>query len=449
MKKALLIVGALVILGALLTGAFAGGLVVGRMTGRAAAPPATVPVTSSLDDGAVQVPVGTPAPAEESTPVDEVTATPETLTSTPGITETAGAPVDTFDYDLLRTVLQLLDEQFYGDIPNGEQLAYGAIHGMLLTLDDPYTSFIEPDAAAIINEDSSGQFQGIGALVTMRDDGYLEIASVMRGQPAEAAGVKAGDIIVAVGDKSLVGLGLDEAISYIRGPAGTVADLEIIRSGEPDSLFISVTRAKIETPIVESRMLDKDIAYIRLAEFDASAQDRVQAALEDLLAQNPKALVFDLRDDPGGWLSQAIGVADLFLDQGLVAIERDSQGNEQRFTSQTGDIGEQIPMVVLVNGGSASASEIVAGALQDRGRAVLIGTKTLGKGSVQLPNNLEDGSQLRITIARWYTPNEQELHGNGLMPDVEATIPDDTPAGEDPQLQQAIDYIVTNNYEIK
>jgi carboxyl-terminal processing protease len=159
--------------------------------------------------------------------------------------------------------------------------------------------------------------------------------------------------------------------------------------------------------------------------------------------------VFDLRDNPGGWLNQAIGVADLFLDQGTVAIQRDSLGGEQRFTSRNGDLGEQIPMVVLVNRGSASASEIVAGALQDRGRALLIGTQTLGKGSVQLPNNLDNGAQLRVTIARWYTPNEQALHGNGLMPDVEAPWPNETPAGEDPQLQQAIDYLIENDYEIR
>jgi carboxyl-terminal processing protease len=350
-------------------------------------------------------------------------------------------PVEAFNYELLREVLQILEEQYYGEIPNGEELAYGAIRGMLLTLDDPYTSFVEPEITAIINEDASGEYEGIGAMVTMREDGYLEVTSLIPGQPAEAAGVEPGDIILAVGDQSIVGLGLYEAISYIRGPAGTEADLEILRAGEPDSVFITVRRARIETPIVETDVLEDNIAYLRLTEFDATAGERVEEALEELLAEDPDGLVFDLRNNPGGWLSQAIAVADVFLDEGPVAIQRDSMGNEQRYRSDDGDIGEAIPMVVLVNRGSASASEIVAGAIQDRDRAPLIGTQTLGKGSVQLPNNLDNGAQLRVTIARWFTPGEQELHNNGLTPNIEVTVDPDAPADEDPQLERALDYL--------
>ncbi|HQE99932.1 MAG TPA: S41 family peptidase, partial [Anaerolineae bacterium] len=182
--------------------------------------------------------------------------------------------------------------------------------------------------------------------------------------------------------------------------------------------------------------------YIQLTEFDDTATDRVTAALQALLNQGAEGLIFDLRDNPGGFLTQAIQIGDLFLDKGVVAVERDSGGGEQTFTSQSGDLGETIPLVVLVNGGSASASEIVAGAIQDRGRGVLIGEQTLGKGSVQLPHDLSDGSQLRVTIARWYTPNNHSIHGAGLKPDIEAPIPEDTPAGEDPQLQRAIQYLV-------
>ena len=149
-----------------------------------------------------------------------------------------------------------------------------------------------------------------------------------------------------------------------------------------------------------------------------------------------------MRNNPGGWLNQAIGVADIFLDRGVVVTPRDSEGNERVFESRNGDTGEKITMVVLVNRGSASASEIVAGALQDRDRAVLIGQTTLGKGSVQVPNDLYDGSQLRVTIARWFTPSEQEIHGNGLTPNVEVEFPLDTPEGEDPQLERAIEFIL-------
>jgi carboxyl-terminal processing protease len=312
---------------------------------------------------------------------------------------------------------------------------------MLLTLDDQYTSFIDPEITSILNEDASGTFEGIGAIVNMRSDGFLEIVSLIPGQPAEAAGILPGDIILAVGDQSIVGMGLYEAISYIRGPEGTDAELEIARSEEPDSIFITVTRARIEIPIVEYEMLEDDIAYIQLSEFDANATDRLNDALAELLDQDAEALIFDLRDNPGGWLNQAIGVSDIFLDRGVVLIQRDSDGNERVFESRNGDAGEEIPMVVLINRGSASASEIVAGALQDRERAVLIGETTLGKGSVQVPNDLYDGSQLRVTIARWYTPNEQLIHGNGLTPEIEVDFPRDTPADEDPQLDRAIEYI--------
>jgi carboxyl-terminal processing protease len=451
MKKTLIIVGVLVMLGALVMSAFAGGMVVGRFTMRQAPPAQQELVPPPQEIAPPDRVEGEAPPVEELLEPEEATPAPDEPRPTPPVEESFQpreprdpglAPVEAFDYELLETVLELLEEQFYGEIPSGEDLTYGAIRGMLMTLGDPYTSFIEPRITAILNEDASGEFEGIGAMVQMRDDGYLEVSSVMPNQPAEEAGVLAGDLIVAVGDQSLVGLGLYEAISFIRGPAGTDAELEILRPGVPDPVFITVTRARIEIQIVETRMLDNDIAYLRLTEFDATAARSVEDALDELLAQNPRGLVFDLRNNPGGWLNQAIAVADLFLDRGLVAIQRDSTGREQRFSSQSGEIGESIPMVVLINRGSASASEIVAGAIQDRERAVLVGTVTLGKGSVQLPNNLDDGSQVRITIARWYTPNEQVLHGTGLTPDIEVEITAETPVGEDPQLEAATQYLL-------
>ena len=425
-RKILIIVGTLAIVMTLTVIAFGGGLLIGRLTAR------TSGATTLAPDVAVVEEPGN-EPATEQPPA--FTSQPPSTSDVPTVASTD------FDYELVQEVLGLLEEQFYGEIPDQQTLTYGAIRGMLLTLDDPYTSFIDPQITSILNEDASGSFEGIGATVTMREDGYLEIVSLISGQPAEAAGVLPGDIVLAVGDQSIVGMGLYEAISYIRGPAGTDAVLTIVRADEEEPIIITVTRASIEVPIVEYRMLDEGFGYVRLSEFDANAADRVQEALEELAQQNPKGLIFDLRSDPGGWLDQAIKVSDLFLNEGLVAIERDSEGGEQRFYSYDGDIGEDIPMVVLVNRGSASASEIVAGALQDRGRAVLIGTQTLGKGSVQRPNALSDGSQLRVTIARWFTPNDNSIHGDGLEPDVLVEIPDDTPTGEDPQLQRAIQYL--------
>jgi len=196
---------------------------------------------------------------------------------------------------------------------------------------------------------------------------------------------------------------------------------------------------------VEYEMLEDDIGYILLTEFDANARDRVEDALDDLVNQGAEQLILDLRGNPGGWLDQAIKVSDLFLGESVVAIERDSDGGERSFSAYDGDSGEDIPMVILVNGGSASASEIVAGALQDHERAPLIGTTTLGKGSVQRPNNLDDGSQLRVTIARWFTPNDRSIHGDGLEPDVVVERPNDTPSDEDPQLDRAIEYLQQGN----
>ncbi|HOU12482.1 MAG TPA: S41 family peptidase [Anaerolineae bacterium] len=427
MRKVLIIVGIAVIAIAMTIGAFGGGFAVGRLTANAKAPAAPSPSVT----------------LEAATP-EETVAPPST--SAPPTPRTPVVPAsDDFDYQILQDVLKLLDQQFYGEIPDGKTLAYGAIRGMLLTLDDPYTSFIDPQVSAILNEDASGTFEGIGAMVNMRDDGYLEIASLIPGQPAEAAGVLPGDIILAVGDQSIVGLGLYEAISYIRGPAGTEAVLKIARPDVEEPIIITVVRAKIEVPVVDYKMLENDIAYVRLTEFDANAADKVNDALKELLAKKPKGLIFDLRANPGGWLDQAIKVSDIFLGKGLVAIERDSSGGEQRFYSYNGDLGEDIPMVVLVNAGSASASEIVAGALQDRERAVLIGTKTLGKGSVQRPNDLQDGSQLRVTIARWFTPKDKSIHGDGLEPDIEVEYPRDTPVGEDPQLDRAVEYLRSGN----
>ncbi len=392
------------------TAAFLGGVVIGRRT-------APTPVFF--------------------TPTPEVSPTPSSGAGSP-----TPPPTDSrLNYALIKKTLDLISSEFYGDIPDVSELTYGAIRGMLNTLDDPYTSFIEPEVARILNEDASGQFEGIGATVRMREDGYLEVVRPLAGQPAEKAGLKSGDLIVEVDGQSIVGMGLYEALNLIRGKAGTQVTLKVLREGEKDPLTFTITRARIEMPIVEYRMLDDKVGYISLTEFDAKATQRVDDAIKALQEQGMEALIFDLRDNPGGWLDQALGVADLFLKDGVIAIERSSDGQEQVFRAHAGDRAESIRLVVLVNGGSASASEIVAGALQDRDRATLIGQNTLGKGSVQRPHNLSDGSQLRVTIARWYTPNNRSIHGDGLKPDIEVEIPQDTPAGEDPQLQRALEYI--------
>jgi carboxyl-terminal processing protease len=292
-----------------------------------------------------------------------------------------------------------------------------------------------------LREDASGSFQGIGALVRINEGQKVEIVKVFQDSPAESKGILAGDQIVAVDGKSIVGFGIYEAIGLIRGPAGTDVKLSIERPGEELPFDVTVTRAQIEIPLVESRMIGSDVAYVLLSGFDSQATEQLSANIQSLLDRNPKGLILDLRGNPGGFLDQAIGVADLFLDNGLVMIERERDGSEQTFRSDTGDLAETVPLVVLIDRGSASASEIVAGAVQDRQRGEVIGTLSFGKGSVQRVHELSDGSELRVTIARWFTPDDRAIHGQGIEPDIVVEPGEDT--STDPQLDRAVEFLRT------
>lgn len=372
----------------------------------------------------------------------QIQPSPEPTPSTTLPTPPPPSNADEETFQLFWEVWDIVQREYYGELPDMRTITYGAIRGMLATLGDDYTSFIEAQIAAITREDASGSFQGIGAYVSMRDDGKLELVSIIPNSPAEAAGLLAGDRVLEVDGRSIVGLGLYEAIALIRGPAGTQVTLLIERPGQPEPFEVTITRARIEIPLVESEMLDGNVAYIRLAEFSATATSQMERDLQELMAQQPVGLILDLRDNPGGWLDQAVSVADLFLGDGIVLIERSGEG-EQTFRSQDGQPYEEIPLVVLVNGGSASASEIVAGAIQARGRGILVGEQTFGKGSVQRPHVLSDGSELRVTIARWFTPNNVAIHGEGLAPDIEVVMPETLEPGQDPQLERAVQYLLT------
>lgn len=348
-------------------------------------------------------------------------------------------------FQLFWEAWNLLQRHYYDDLPDLQEITYAAIRGMLDTLNDKYTAFIEPDVAAILEEDATGEFQGIGAFVDADESGMLRIVDIFEDGPAEQAGLKGGDRVIAVDGESIVGDPLYEAIGKIRGPAGSEVSLTVEREGSPEPFTVTVVRARLEIPIVESEMREDDVGYIWLREFSATANSSLEEHLEALLEQDPAGVVLDLRQNPGGWLDQAIDVADLFLGDNLVAVERFSDGTEREFRADDGDIGEDIPLVVLVNNGTASASEIVAGALQDHGRAPLIGVPTFGKGSVQRPFELSDGSELRVTVALWFTPADQPIEGEGLTPDVEIPWPEEQ-RGEDPesdpQLRRAVEYLL-------
>jgi len=378
-------------------------------------------------------------PSEESEGIIEQDATP---TRTP-IPIPTPVNEDEQAFQLFWEVWDLVQRNFYGELPDMQEVTYAAIRGMLGTLEDDYTAFIEPKVAAIIAEDATGEFEGIGAWVDMDEEGKLVIVGTFEGGPAETAGLLASDRVLEVDGVSIVGSTLYEAIGLIRGLAGTEVRLLVEREGVPDPFEVTVIRARLEIPIIEVEMRDDGIGYIRLHEFSATASELMESGLEELLAQEPQGIVFDLRQNPGGWLDQAVEVADLFLDDGMVLIERWSDGREEVFEAHPGDVGEDVPLVVLVNVGSASASEIVAGALQDRERAILVGEPTFGKGSVQRPFTLSDGSELRVTIALWFTPNDQVIHGQGLTPDIEVPWPEDVEPDLDPQLERAVEYLLT------
>jgi len=337
----------------------------------------------------------------------------------------------------------ILERDFYGDLPDEQEMTYDAIHGVIDDLGDKYTAFLEPKMAAVVREDMSGSFDGIGAVVNMRDDGHLEIVQTLEGKPAAQAGLKSGDVILAVGDTAIEGMSIFEAVALIRGPAGSVARLTIKRQGIEEPFVVEVVRQRIEVPVVESKMLDDDIAYLKLTEFNAQATSKFKASLRSLLAEEPRALIFDLRDNPGGFLDVSVEIGSQFVGQGSILVEKLKDDQERDYRAQAGGLAtDNPPLVVLVNGGTASASEIVAGAIQDTGRGILIGEQTLGKGSVQLSHYLSDGSELRVTFARWFTPNGRAIHEEGLTPDIQVDITEeDIEAGRDPQLQRAIEYL--------
>lgn len=404
------------------------------------------------------------APVEEPFVVVEVTSTPkptrvaqspdsqtETQPTSPPEPTQVPEPAPTIEipertgatFDLFWEVWELIQRDYYGDLPDEDEMTYGAIRGALNTLGDPFTAFIDPETAQINREDDSGSFEGIGAYVTMRN-GPLEIVSTFKDQPAEKAGLRRGDIILEVDGVSIENMSIYEAISLIRGPAGTSVLLKVFREGE-EPFEIEIVRASIQIPVVESEVLEENIAYATLLDFSTDASVKLANAIEELLAQNPDGLILDLRGNPGGWLHEAVLTAGLFLPkEELVLIERFKDGTEHPYETSENPVAPNVPLVVLVDPGSASASEIVAGALQDHGRAVLIGEKTFGKGSVQWPHELSNGAELRVTVARWFTPNDRAIHGEGLIPDivVERTA-EDFDADLDPQLDRAVEYLLT------
>lgn len=330
----------------------------------------------------------------------------------------------------------ILQRDFYGDQPANQSRTYGAIKGLTAAYDDPYTVFVEPEPRQREREDLSGAFGGIGAWITVDEAGSM-VLEPMPGRPAEKAGILKGDILQAVAGQPLdPALSVDEVVALIRGPIGEPIDLTVQRAGAAEPLTIAVVRERIETPSVEWRALEEapQVGYIALRQFTERTAEELDRALEELSQQEIDYLIVDLRHNGGGLLQSSIDVASRFLNDGVVLYERRNNGDEQVYRVRSAQRAPAWPMVILVDGGTASASEIVAGALQDRGRATLLGETTFGKGSVQLVYDLSDGSSVHVTVARWITPNGHEINGIGLTP--EQIVPHED--GRDAPLEQAI-----------
>ncbi len=339
--------------------------------------------------------------------------------------------------------MDLLYKDFYGDLPATDEATYGAIQGVLSKLKDHNTSFMSPQEADYFRANLEGSFEGIGARVDWDvQANTVRVVEPFENQPAWKAGVKRDDLIIAVDGESVIGTDLVTAIDKIRGPKGSKVVLTVVRQGEDAPLDIEVTRDRIEIPTIATDTYDGDIAYIRLNTFNENAGELVRQAVDDALAKKPKGIIFDLRGNPGGLLTQAVAVANVFMEDSNVLIERFADGKEQIYKTENKATTTDVPLVVLVNEGSASASEIVAGAIQDNGRGQVVGAKTYGKGSVQLPQTLSDGSIMRVTIARWFTPKDRTIDGTGLDPDVVVEITDpQREQGADPQLDKAIELL--------
>lgn len=343
-------------------------------------------------------------------------------------------------FDPFWEVWNLVNSQYFDQPLEAENLMEGAIEGMLARLDDPNTRYLEPAVEESARDSMEGEIQGIGVLVEMVDE-QITVVSPFEGSPAERAGIRPGDVLLEADGVDLVGMDLSEAASLIRGPAGTEVQLVILRGEE--TIDFSVTRDVVEIPSVRGEMLEESLAYVRLSRFGNRTPEELSDVLEDLLSQNPRGMILDLRNNPGGGLDSSVEIADAFLEEGVVLIEEFGTGRERVFRSSDSGMAEDIPLVVLINEGSASASEVLAGAIRDQERGVLVGSTTFGKGTVQTWHALSNGGGVRITTARWITPDGVWVNETGIMPDVVVPSPESPPAdlSDDAQLQAAIEQL--------
>lgn len=324
-----------------------------------------------------------------------------------------------------------------------QKMYYGAIQGMVSALGDPYTVFLPPEAQRSSKEELGGSFEGVGIQLGYNKEKRLVVIAPLQGTPAEKAGVKAGDLILKIDDKETSGLSLPEAVNLIRGPKNTQVALEIYHDGDKEPKGISLTRDTIMVKSVEfsekKTLSGKKVALIKLSRFGEKTQKEWEKAISDTLAAGPSGVILDLRNNPGGFLDGAVSIGSEFIDSGNIVLQENAEGKKVEYKVNRSGRILKLPLVVLINKGSASASEIVAGAIQDHKRGKLIGEKSFGKGTIQEAEDLPDNTGIHITTAKWLTPDGRWVHNTGLTPDVEVKLGDET--DKDEQLDKALELL--------
>ncbi len=334
-------------------------------------------------------------------------------------------------------VNDLLHQKFDGEI-NGDKQAEGAIAGMVASLGDPYTTYLSAEQNKELSDDLKGSLSGVGIEVGIKND-KLSVIAPIDDAPAAKAGIKAGDIIVAVNGEETSSMSLDMAVSKIRGKKGSEVTLTIVRGSSSPKEY-KITRDEITVASVKTEMKEGGIGYIKISRFGDDTVEAVQSATKSLTSNGARVVIIDLRDNPGGYLDGAVDVTSQFLAKGVIVEQRSSKEKGTTYRAKPGGNMTEVPVVLLVNGGSASAAEIMAGALRDNNRATLVGEKTFGKGSVQQLFGLSGGSAVKITVAHWYTQKGVNITKDGIKPDIEVKqTTEDYNAGRDPQLDKAIE----------
>lgn len=352
------------------------------------------------------------------------------------------------DFKLFWKVWDTLKENYVDKANlNDKKMFYGALKGMVAAIGDPYTVFMDPKIAEDFSNDLAGTFEGIGAEIGLKDE-IITIIAPLPDMPAEKAGLKSGDKILAIDGAPTTGLSVDEAVSKIRGPKDTNVVLSIYREGFDQVKDFTITRNKIVVKSIRTSINENKIFTIQITNFNDDTEKLFNEAVNKAVEANPKGIILDLRNNPGGYLDTSIEVASEWVEEGVIVTEKYSEDKKIEHLARGRARLKGIKTVVLVNQGSASASEIVSGALQDYKLAALIGMKTFGKGSVQTLTNLDDGSSIKITVAKWLTPNGNSINDNGIMPDYQVDLSrEDYESGKDPETEAANKYLLGENID--